>query len=89
MFAPDTTQVRSILTNFQTAHVARTGTNLSIDTVDPSFYTDLPAPTSNLGFIPVPDAEFIYNYVLKHPNATLLGVKLQHHTDKLQIPSLL
>ena len=74
MFAPDTTQVRSILTNFQTAHVARTGTNLSIDTVDPSFYTDLPAPTSNLGFIPVPDADFIYNYVLKHPNATLLGV---------------
>ena len=74
MFTPDTPQVRGILNNFLTAHVARTGTNMSIDTVDPSFYTDLPPPTSNLGFIPVPDPEFIYTYALKHPNATLLGV---------------
>ena len=74
MFTPDTSEVRTVLTNFLHAHEARTGINLSIDTVDPSFYTDLSPPTSNLGFIPVPDADFIYNYVLTNPNATLLGI---------------
>src|SRR5208282_5893349 len=74
MFTPDTPQVRTILENFLTAHSARSGINLTIDTVPDSFYTDLPLPTSNLGFIPVPSADFIYTYVLKHPNSTLLGI---------------
>lgn len=74
MFTPDTSQVRTILGNFLSAHTARSGINLAIDSVPDSFYTDLPPPTSNLGFIPVPSPEFIYNYVLKHPNSTLLGI---------------
>jgi hypothetical protein len=74
MFTPDTTEVRSILGNFLSAHSARSGINLSIDNVSDSFYTDQPAPSSHLGFIPVPSSDFIYNYVLKHPNSTLLGV---------------
>lgn len=74
MFTPDTPQVRTILGNFLTAHSARSGIELTIDTVPDSFYTDLPPPMSNLGFIPVPSPNFVYNYVLKHPNATLLGI---------------
>jgi hypothetical protein len=63
-----------VLNTFLAAHNARTGYDLSIGNVTSSFYTDLPPPTSNLGFIPVPSREFIYDYVLKHPNSTLLGV---------------
>ena len=74
MFTPDTPQVRTILGNFLTAHSARSGINLTIDTVPDSFYTDQPPPTSHLGFIPVPSSEFIYTYVLKNPNSTLLGI---------------
>src|SRR5438045_223463 len=74
MFTPDTPQVRTILGNFLTAHFARSGINLTIDSVPDSFYSDQPPPTSHLGFIPVPSSEFIYNYVLKYPNSTLLGV---------------
>ena len=74
MFTPDTGQVRTILGNFLSAHSARSGINLTINSVPESFYTDLPPPTSNLGFVPVPSSEFIYNYVLKYPNSTLLGI---------------
>ena len=74
MFTPDTSQVQTILGNFLSAHSARSGINLAIDTVADSFYKDLPPPPSNLGFVPVPSSEFIYNYVLKHPNSTLLGI---------------
>lgn len=74
MFTPDTPQVRTVLNNFLSAHNARTGINLTIDDVPDAFYTDQPRPTSNLGFIPVPSSDFIYNYVLKWPNSTLLGV---------------
>src|ERR1700737_81945 len=74
MFTPDTPQVRTILNNFLTAHSARSGYTLTIDSVPNSFYADQPAPTTNLGFVPVPSADFIYNYVLKYPNSTLLGI---------------
>jgi len=74
MFTPDTPPVRAVLNTFLAAHKARTGYDLSIDNVTDSFYTEIPPPTSNLGFIPVPSREFIYSYVLKYPNSTLLGV---------------
>jgi ABC-2 family transporter protein len=74
MFTPDTTQVRVILENFLVAHSARSGYNVTTDSVPDSFYTDLSPPTTHLGFIPVPSADFIYTYVLKNPNATLLGI---------------
>ena len=74
MFTPDTPIVRTVLQNFLTAHAIRSGYNLSIDSVPDSFYENLPPPTSNLGFIPVPSSDFIYNYVLKYPNSTLLGI---------------
>lgn len=74
MFTPDTPQVRTILDNFLTAHSARSGINLTIDTVPESFYTDQIPPTTHLGFIPVPSSDFIYTYVLKNPNSTLLGI---------------
>src|SRR5579862_2280269 len=74
MFTPDTPSVRTLLNTFLERHVARSGYNLSIDPVPQNFYTDLPAPPTNLGLIPVPSNDFIYNYVIKHPNSTLLGV---------------
>ena len=74
MFTPDTPTVRTVLQGFLDAHYIRSGYNISINSVPASFYTDSPAPTSNFGFIPVPSAAFIYNYVLQHPNSTLLGI---------------
>jgi len=74
MFTPDTSQVRTILDNFLTAHSARSGVNLTIDSHPQSFYTNQTAPSSSLGFVPVPSSEFIYDYVIKHPNSTLLGI---------------
>ena len=74
MFTPDTPTVRTLLQSFLDAHYVRSGYKLSIDSVPNSFYNDPPSPTSNLGFIPVPSASFIYNYTLQHPNSTLLGI---------------
>src|SRR5579871_2755294 len=74
MFTPDTPEVRTVLGNFLTAHQARSGYNLSFDSVPENFYTALPSPTSNMGLIPVPNSTFIYDYVLRHPNSTLLGI---------------
>jgi hypothetical protein len=74
MFTPDTPTVRKVLGNFLTAHNARSGYNLSIDSVPDTFYQNPSLPTSNLGFIPVPSVDFIYNYVLQFPNSTLLGI---------------
>lgn len=74
MFTPDTPQTRTILGNFLAAHAERTGINLTIDTVPDAFYSTFPPPPSNLGFLPVPSSDFIYNYVLQHPNSTLLGL---------------
>src|SRR5579859_3308602 len=74
MFTPDTPQVRSILNTFLALHYARSGTNITISTPPQSFYDTQSAPTSNLGFVPVPSADFMYNYILKHPNSTLLGL---------------
>jgi ABC-2 family transporter protein len=74
MFTPDNDQVRTILTNFMNAHNSRSGVNLSFDDVPQAFYTNMTPPTSHLGFVPVPSADFIYDYVVKHPNSTLLGV---------------
>jgi ABC-2 family transporter protein len=74
MFTPDTTEVRTVLNNFLTAHEARSGINLTIDSVPQSFYDNLALPTSNIGLLPVPSPEFIYSYVLQNPNSTLLAV---------------
>jgi len=74
MFTPDTTEVRAVLGNVITAINARSGVNLTFDSVPESFYFDLPPPTSPLGLIPVPSSDFIYDYVLTNPNSTLLGI---------------
>src|SRR5580698_4557901 len=74
MFTPDTTEVRTVLNNFLTANEARSGINLTIDSVPQSFYDNLALPTSNIGLLPVPSPEFIYSYVLQNPNSTLLAV---------------
>jgi len=74
MYTPDSPEVRTILNNFLTAHASRSGITLTIDSVPASFYQELSLPTSNLGFIPVPSADFIFAYVLQNPNSTLLGI---------------
>src|SRR5438046_5734744 len=87
MFTPNTSIVRTVLGNFLTAHKLRSGYDISIDSVPGSFYENPPPPSSNLGFIPVPSAAFIYDYVLKYPNSTLLGVSfnITHTTFKYEV----
>ena len=74
MFTPDTPIVRAVLSNFQSAHRLRSGFNISFDTVPDSFYDNPVPPSSHLGFVPVPSPDFIYDYVLRHPNSTLFGI---------------
>src|SRR5579859_4449901 len=74
MFTPDTPEIRHLLNTFILSHSARSGYNLSIDSVPPSFHHDMLPPSSNLGVIPVPSSSFIYDYVLRNPNSTLLGI---------------
>ena len=74
MYTPDTEQVRGVMGKFQQSHAERTGQMLNFDNGTQAFYDEMAAPSGNLGFVPVPSADFIYDYVLKNVNTTMLGV---------------
>ncbi|KAK9700667.1 hypothetical protein K7432_012081, partial [Basidiobolus ranarum] len=72
LYTPDNEQNRLFLETFSAKNKQRTGNELKIE--------DLPIdldflPKTTLGFVAVPDYEFIYNYTLRHPNTTLYGIE--------------
>ncbi|KAL2914225.1 hypothetical protein HK105_206322 [Polyrhizophydium stewartii] len=75
MYTPATTvnnvDYNKIMQTFSDLNQPRVGYSLNIE----SPFTDSAAgPTKVYDIVPVPDADFIYNYALKHPNTTAWGV---------------
>ncbi|KAK9762918.1 hypothetical protein K7432_010861 [Basidiobolus ranarum] len=72
LYTPDNEQNRLFLETFATKNSKRTGNEMKLESIS----LDLDStPKSNLGMVPVPDYEFIYNYTLRHPNTTLFGIE--------------
>ncbi|CAG8468063.1 989_t:CDS:2, partial [Scutellospora calospora] len=76
MFTPNDPASQTIMQIFANNNFNRTGYKLDIDTI-PITSLDF-IPTSTLGIIPVPDANFIYNYTLNHPNVTMFGIEFSN-----------
>ncbi|CAG8683115.1 18808_t:CDS:2 [Gigaspora rosea] len=72
MFTPNDQASNSIMQAFADNNFKRTGQKLNIETLINSL--DF-IPTSTLGIVPVPDANFIYSYTLNHPNITMFGIE--------------
>lgn len=72
MFTPDTDENRAILLNFATNNEKRTGKPLPFN--DP-IQDASKVPDTTLGMVPVPNADFIYDYTLQNPNVTLFGIE--------------
>ncbi|CAG8495111.1 18204_t:CDS:2 [Cetraspora pellucida] len=72
MYTPDDQTSRTIMQAFADNNFKRTGYKLNIATSITSL--DF-IPTSTLGIVPVPNADFIYNYTLNHPNVTMFGIE--------------
>lgn len=60
-----------IMRSFASKNAERTGYTLKID---PALSSVDESPTAVRDIIPVPNADFIYDYALKHPNTTAWGV---------------
>lgn len=72
MFTPNDQASNSIMQTFADNNFKRTGQKLNIETsIDNLNFI----PMSTLGIVPVPDANFIYNYTLNHPNITMFGIE--------------
>ncbi|KAF9109547.1 ATP-binding cassette sub- A member 1 [Mortierella sp. AM989] len=75
MFAPDTPEIRQILTTVNKLNQAREPA-VKLNFENAMTATDLSnLPTSTLGMVPVPDGQFIYNYTLTNPNVTRFGIE--------------
>lgn len=71
VYAPQTTETTAIMTYFQNQNQARTQQAL---TIEPQLWQDMNSvPKSNLGIVPMPSDQFIYDYALAHPDTIQLG----------------
>lgn len=75
MFTPDTPENRQILTSFANANAKRTSQDVWQFEQAFSDNSSYPAPTRKLGFVPVTNATYIYNYVIQNPNTTVFGIE--------------
>nr|KAJ3419409.1 ATP-binding cassette sub- A member 1 [Polyrhizophydium stewartii] len=75
MYTPATTvnnvDYTKIMQTFSDLNQPRVGYALNIESPFTDYTVD---PTKVYDIVPVPDADFIYNYALKHPNTTAWGV---------------
>ncbi|RKP12550.1 hypothetical protein BJ684DRAFT_5473, partial [Piptocephalis cylindrospora] len=72
LFAPDTPQTRQIMQAFSTKNQERTGLAMNVEG------SALPVDSRldrSYGILPAPNADYIYNFALNHPNATAFGVE--------------
>ncbi|KAG0299917.1 ATP-binding cassette sub- A member 1, partial [Dissophora globulifera] len=75
MFTPDTPEVRQILTTVNTRNQAREPL-VNFEFENAMTASDLTTrPSSTLGMVPVPNAQFIYDYTLQNPNTTRIGIE--------------
>ncbi|KAI8357200.1 hypothetical protein B0O80DRAFT_446768 [Mortierella sp. GBAus27b] len=75
MFTPDTPEIRQILTTVNDRNKIREpSVNLAFENaMTTSDLTNRPKKT--LGMVPVPNSQFIYDYVLHNPNTTRFGIE--------------
>ncbi|KAG0211088.1 ATP-binding cassette sub- A member 1 [Mortierella sp. GBA30] len=75
MFAPDTPEIRQILSTVNSRNQIREPSiQLGFETA--MTVSDLKTrPSSTLGMVPVPNAQFIYDYTLQNPNTTRFGIE--------------
>ncbi|KAG0035385.1 ATP-binding cassette sub- A member 1 [Podila clonocystis] len=72
VYAPQTSETSAIMTYFQNQNQARTQQALTIES---QLWQDMTAvPKTDLGIIPMPSDQFIYDYALAHPDTIQLGV---------------
>ncbi|KAF9129604.1 ATP-binding cassette sub- A member 1 [Mortierella sp. 14UC] len=72
VYSPQTPETTQIMNYFQTQNQVRTNQELKIES---QVWDDLNSiPKSNMGIVPVPSEQFIYDYALAHPDTIQLGV---------------
>ncbi|KAG9066368.1 ATP-binding cassette sub- A member 1 [Linnemannia hyalina] len=72
VYTPQNAETTEIMNYFQTQNQARTNQELKIES---TVWDDLSSvPKSNMGIVPVPSENFIYDYALAHPDTIQLGV---------------
>ncbi|KAF9180597.1 ATP-binding cassette sub- A member 1 [Haplosporangium sp. Z 767] len=72
VYAPQTPETIQIMNYFQTKNQARTNTALLIEN---NVWADMSnVPKNNMGIVPMPSDQFIYDYALAHPDTIQLGV---------------
>ena len=78
MFAPPTDPVAlGVMQIFADRNNARMGTHFIIE----PFLNATTRPTTAQGLVPVPDADFVYNYVIALPNVTEYAVVFDRVND--------
>ncbi|KAF8942760.1 ATP-binding cassette sub- A member 1 [Haplosporangium gracile] len=72
VYTPQNAETTQIMNYFQIQNQARTNQELKIE---PKVWDDLSSvPKSDMGIVPVPSENFIYDYALAHPDTIQLGV---------------
>ncbi|KAI9184343.1 hypothetical protein H9P43_003396 [Blastocladiella emersonii ATCC 22665] len=75
MYTPDNDATRLVMRTMAAKNAARTGLAPLELAAQP--LSSLAPPSSQVGIVAVPSADFIYDYVLQNPNSTQFGVHFQ------------
>lgn len=82
VFAPSTAETNQIMNYFQTKNQVRTNAALQVES---QVWEDLNSvPKNDMGIVPMPSEQFIYDYALAHPDTIQLGNDLQSMMDTLR-----
>ncbi|KAF9582643.1 ATP-binding cassette sub- A member 1 [Lunasporangiospora selenospora] len=71
-YTPQNEETTAIMKHLQTKNTART--NKAISMVDNVWSSMENVPSSNMGIVPLPSEDFLYDYALRHPDTIRLGV---------------
>ncbi|KAF9935510.1 ATP-binding cassette sub- A member 1 [Modicella reniformis] len=78
VYAPPTPETNQIMNYFQTKNQARTNAALQVES---QVWEDLnEVPKDNMGIVPMPSDQFVYDYALAHPDTIQLGVVFTKQT---------
>ncbi|KAG0044751.1 ATP-binding cassette sub- A member 1 [Gryganskiella cystojenkinii] len=71
VYTPQNAETTQIINYFQTQNQNRTGSALAIET---NVWNSMSVPKNDMGIVPVPSDQFIYDYALANPDTIQLGV---------------
>jgi len=82
MFTPNEQQYVQYLQTFARKNKERTGIELKVHA---DVFSDLNrVPAESLDIVPVPNADFIYDYTLRNPNVTFFGVQFEKNDNDVK-----